>query len=343
MDARERVRCALRCEKPDRIPKSLGFFPQSLDELKRVTAEDHFGLDIRFVEFNPLKNQDKFRNYLGGLPDDVHVGSLAQLRTYHEWNYHPERGTVRPLSHVRSLKELVQYVLPNFTNPDRHSKISSQVTRWHDQGLAVAGSPPHLGGELFEAAWRLRGFENFMIDLVQRKDMAGYLLDQLSDMMIENCLILAKAGIDILLLDDDIAMPSQMMISIETWREHFKPRLERVIRLVREESVAQARMDLVRQRLDRLMALREAGTVGREGVAEGIGALRDAEAALNKSALLVRDPQLVNYVNGIVCRVAGPYCSDFRVYLIRNPGFNASMTATGMMQIWIGSTAVMKR
>ena len=62
----------------------------------------------------------------------------------------------------------------------------------------------------------------------------------------------------------------------------------------------------------------------------------EMERSLNKSALLIRDPELVNYVNGIVCRVAGDYCNDFRVYLVRNPGFNASMTATGMMQIWTG-------
>ena len=62
----------------------------------------------------------------------------------------------------------------------------------------------------------------------------------------------------------------------------------------------------------------------------------EMEISLNKSALLIRDPELVNYVNGIVCKVAADYCDDFRVYLVRNPGFNASMTATGMMQIWTG-------
>lgn len=64
--------------------------------------------------------------------------------------------------------------------------------------------------------------------------------------------------------------------------------------------------------------------------------IEEMEISLNKSALLIRDPGLVNYVNGIVCKVAADYCNDFRVYLIRNPGFNASMTATGMMQIWTG-------
>lgn len=64
--------------------------------------------------------------------------------------------------------------------------------------------------------------------------------------------------------------------------------------------------------------------------------IEDYERALNKSALLVRDPELNNYLQTVVCRVAGDYCSDIRVYLVRNPNFNASMTATGMMQVWTG-------
>ena len=63
---------------------------------------------------------------------------------------------------------------------------------------------------------------------------------------------------------------------------------------------------------------------------------KEMERSLNQSALLVDDTELNNYVREIVCRVAAEYCNDFRVYLIRNPGFNASMTATGMMQIWTG-------
>jgi hypothetical protein len=55
-------------------------------------------------------------------------------------------------------------------------------------------------------------------------------------MLIENALILARAGVDILLLDDDVAMPNRLMIGPDTWREYFKPRLSKVINLVREES-----------------------------------------------------------------------------------------------------------
>jgi uroporphyrinogen decarboxylase len=111
--------------------------------------------------------------------------------------------------------------------------LADQVRRWHRQGLAVAGSPPHLGGELFETAYRMRGYQTFMLDLVERKDLAAYLLDQLTAMLVHNALVLAQAGVDILLLDDDVAMPTGLMISPATWREFFKPRLADAIRLAR--------------------------------------------------------------------------------------------------------------
>lgn len=236
MTARERVRQALLCRKPDRIPKALGFVPQSLNDIPSTDPEDYFDLEVRFAEFEPPDNQDEFLRYMDSLPVDVHVGSQTQLRIYHEWQYHPQRGSARPLSGSRSLAELIKFVFPDLSNPARHSKLSAKIKSWHAQGLAVAGLPPHLGGELFEAAWRLRGFENFMIDLVQRKDMASYLLDQLTSMLIENAIILAQAGVDILLLDDDVAMPTQLMISPALWREYFKPRLAKVINLARDVS-----------------------------------------------------------------------------------------------------------
>ena len=236
MNSRECVRAALHCRKPDRIPKALGFFDQSLAAIAPIAPEAYFDLDIRYAEFDPPDNQGTFRRYLDNLPEDIHVGNPAQLRTYHEWQYHPERGTKRPLSGIRSLKDLVKYVLPDLSNPTRHAGLTKKVRRWHDRGLAVAGAPPHLGGELFEAAWRLRGFENFMVDLVHRGEMADYLLDQLTSMLIENALILARSGVDILLLDDDVAMPTGLMIGPATWRQYFKERLARVINIAREES-----------------------------------------------------------------------------------------------------------
>ena len=64
--------------------------------------------------------------------------------------------------------------------------------------------------------------------------------------------------------------------------------------------------------------------------------LEDYEKALSRSALRVRDRSLNDYIEGLVCKIASDYCPDFRVYVMRNPSFNASMTANGMMQVWTG-------
>lgn len=62
----------------------------------------------------------------------------------------------------------------------------------------------------------------------------------------------------------------------------------------------------------------------------------DYEKAVRASALLVDDADLNDYVRKAACRVASDYCDDLRIYVIRNPGFNASMTPNGMMQVWTG-------
>ena len=60
------------------------------------------------------------------------------------------------------------------------------------------------------------------------------------------------------------------------------------------------------------------------------------EKNLQSSGMLITDPALNEYVGGVVCRVAGSFCDDVRVYLVRLPYFNASMAPNGVMQIWTG-------
>ncbi len=234
MNARERVRLALTCRRPDRIPLALAFWEESFGQIASATPGDYFDLDVRFVQFKPPAEQDDFLGYLRGLPRDVHVGDLTQLQTYHEWHYHPELAGDGPLGDSHTVDQLVRYVFPDLTHPSRYADLRVETRAYHERGLAVAGSPPHLGGELFESAYRLRGFQNFMADLCLRKPLAHYLLDQLTALLIHNALILAQAGVDILLLDDDIAMPTGLIIGLHTWREFFKLRLADVIRLARQ-------------------------------------------------------------------------------------------------------------
>lgn len=64
--------------------------------------------------------------------------------------------------------------------------------------------------------------------------------------------------------------------------------------------------------------------------------LEEYETAIKQSALLVKDKPINDYVKSTACKVAADYCDDLRIYIIRNPNFNASMTANGIMQVWTG-------
>ena len=232
MNSRERVRAALTHGRPDRPPKALAFWEENVPGISNTS--ERLRLDVRFVEFEPPRAQEDFLAYLRRLPPDVHIGNLRQLRTYHQWDYHPERGPDGPLSGVTTVSDLSAHLLPEMLTPNAQTRLAEQVSSFHAHGWAVAGSPPHLGGELFETAYRLRGFETFLEDLRLRPDLAHYLLDQLAALALQSAVTLARAGVDILLLDDDVAMASGMIVGPATWRAFFKPRLAQIIRAARD-------------------------------------------------------------------------------------------------------------
>jgi uroporphyrinogen decarboxylase len=231
VNSRQRVRSALLRQRPDRPPKAVAFWEEEVRGIPN-TAEQ-LGLDVRFVDFPAPAGQKDFLDYLRRLPPDVHVGALRQLRTYHQWDYHPELGPGGPLSAAATVADFAAFIFPETITPQAQAQVVQQVASYQAAGWAVAGGPPHLGGELFETAYRLRGFETFLEDLRLRPALAHYLLDQIAALTLHSALILAQAGVDILLLDDDVAMASGMIVGPATWRHFFKPRLAGIIAAAR--------------------------------------------------------------------------------------------------------------
>ena len=61
------------------------------------------------------------------------------------------------------------------------------------------------------------------------------------------------------------------------------------------------------------------------------------ERLLAASPLLVRDEKLSAYVHGVLCSAVGrDRCSAARIYIIRDPNFNASMAPNGTMRVYTG-------
>ncbi|MDO8605590.1 MAG: tetratricopeptide repeat protein [Phaeospirillum sp.] len=65
-------------------------------------------------------------------------------------------------------------------------------------------------------------------------------------------------------------------------------------------------------------------------------AIEKMEQDTRTSGTRIQDKQVNDYVQGLVCKLAGAYCPDVRVYVTHVPQFNAFMTPNGMMQVWTG-------
>ncbi len=234
MNSRERLLTALDGGEPDRVPCALGFY---LVDLKRLAPRGRYQdniVDVRFVQFPLSPEEKKLARLARPFSPDTRLGTPAQVTTYTRWDYRPLTPDQRnPLARAHSLDDVRNFPFPDVSAPYRVKALARQVRVLHARGLAAGGNLPHLGGELFEAAWRLRGLENFLIDLLKRPAWAHFLLDRLADLARRNAETLASAGVDVLALDDDVGMPGTMMISPATWREFFKSRMARIIQAAR--------------------------------------------------------------------------------------------------------------
>lgn len=63
----------------------------------------------------------------------------------------------------------------------------------------------------------------------------------------------------------------------------------------------------------------------------------EVERERKTSPLVIREDDLNQYVNKVLCRTVGAAkCGNARIYLVRTPQFNASMAPNGMMEVWSG-------
>jgi predicted Zn-dependent protease len=69
----------------------------------------------------------------------------------------------------------------------------------------------------------------------------------------------------------------------------------------------------------------------------GLWGLMDREEQrVRRSPLTIHDQAFHQYLQDLVCKLAGEFCPDVRVYPVRVPQFNAMMSPNGMMVVWSG-------
>ena len=238
MNGRDRLLMALDGGEPDRVPRALSFYRVDLKTpgAGRPVPGGRGG-DGR--EFRPVSPCRRRKRRWSGWPSRMRPtrgwAAPAQVAHLCPLGLSPRNARLhQPTGRRRGRwTTCAAFRFPDTSAPYLAKGLARQVQALHARGMAAGGGLPHLGGELFEAAWRLRGLENFLLDLVERPDWADYLLDRLADLARRNAEALARAGVDLLALDDDVGMPGTMIIGPAMWRRFLKPRMAGIIQAAR--------------------------------------------------------------------------------------------------------------
>lgn len=227
VEPRQRVLRALQHKRPDITPFHFELTPALYEEFRRRTGgesvDEFYDFDIRHVGITGTKLKTDFSAYLPGLPETASVD---------EWGvghvpgslYHFDR-MVHPLAGLKDVGDLLDYPFPDVTADYRTGHFRESVRKLHNMGYFVQGR----NCSIFETAWYMRGMENLLVDFHDNQELAGKLLDIVTEM--NSCLVagLTEAGCDCIALGDDVGTQRGMLMSPSVWREWLKPRLARVI------------------------------------------------------------------------------------------------------------------
>ena len=227
--------CALGRHEPDRVPallygELLGYTPVIAKMLEchcgGLAPREYFGFGLTTFEIDPSSRPIDASRYIP-LDEDTNVDEWGV--GWHGGNSLHYAEILHPLAN-RGRSEIEDYPYPDLDQDYRHGNTAERISAIHRDERAAA----YFAGSIFETAWYMRGMEQLMLDIMTDRATADVLLDRVTEIVAGTAARLAAADLDLLVLGDDIAMQSGMMMSLEMWGETFKPRLERVIRAARE-------------------------------------------------------------------------------------------------------------
>lgn len=244
MANRERIFATLRRQIPDRIPVGKVDFCGSL--LKRFQektgAEDpnaYFGIPTRLVGgwasgaggamvggTHMWKGDIDYGAYLPPLPPDARLMVKGDGYLVGEDDMEVYLFPLQPMTSIDELYRYPWWEAERKAAENRSGRVLKQgVAELAAQDLFVMG----WVGNPFESAWKLRGFERFMLDMYEYPEFAAALLDLCTEACCANARHVAQAGADLLFLYDDLAMDSGLFFSQEVFRAWLLPRYRRIL------------------------------------------------------------------------------------------------------------------
>lgn len=232
MTHRERVITALNHETPDRCPMQISFTPEFAERLRadlHLTGDGH----------NPHGGGNTYQ-LERALEEDMLLTSVGWANSYYldSKSYTDEWGvTFKPVEYqtkfgTGAYTEMAGYPLaedgaidsyqpPDPNRPELYKDAEYLIENFKDEfyitGVTVT--------TIFETAWALRGLTALLMDFLVNPDLAEQIIDIPFRYHLSAAERLVEMGVDMIWTGDDFGTQKGMVISPETWRNFFKPRM----------------------------------------------------------------------------------------------------------------------
>jgi uroporphyrinogen decarboxylase len=222
--------------RPDQVLYKAHFVDDLADRLRDHTgAQDlnahygfatpwHIGLaapeDYTPIDYSPFWEGQTLAE---GTKFDGNGVAMEPSGFYHFWGY------VSPLRNAQSLEEIENYPLNEFVGWD-DSQMAKQVEECHAAGQISSC----FVGHMYEEAWQVRGYEEFLMDTIERPEWAECILERFFQRNMRQAEAAAKAGVMFIQCGDDVANQNAMMFSKPTWESLIHSRWRQIWQRVHE-------------------------------------------------------------------------------------------------------------
>ena len=246
MNGRERILTALRLREPDRVP----LYIHAINEKPIIAIAGEFmeGLPDPDKTFYDMTDMEKFTmlEALFVVHEQHDIDGFTALEFGHEERIGPEEvkdawGVVYQLNPfglpvakhhpVSDASDLIRYT-PPVPRPENLLLLSAARERF---GASKAIFWMMRG--TFVLSWRLAGMENLMLKMFDDPDFVHALAKMSFEYNVQLLDMLVAAGLDVLIIEDDIADKNFPLISPDQFREFINPYNRRLVALAHEKGL----------------------------------------------------------------------------------------------------------
>ncbi|MFP4380921.1 MAG: uroporphyrinogen decarboxylase family protein [Candidatus Sumerlaeia bacterium] len=133
---------------------------------------------------------------------------------------------------IQSVDQVDQLQVPDPHDPKRLEKCRQALEEIDRDQFFVSVNHPYW---MYEKAFNIVGAEAFLMGLLADPDNAHRLLDSFLDFELGIAREYVKLKPDHVNLSDDYGMQDRLAVSLDLWREYFKPRMKAMVDFYRRE------------------------------------------------------------------------------------------------------------